>query len=362
MDTAVLLGQVFSTVRSGILGINTRKEILLINPAARALLSLPAPLSPEGRTIDEVLTHHPELIDFLTKILHHRTPVDRAEVRLAGPRSLLLGTSVTPLPHPDGTPWGLVAVFKDLTQIERAGEQAQLKERLAALGQMAAGLAHEMRNPLASIKVTVGLLRKTFAEHPELDRKLRSIIGEVQRLNQTITDCLAFAKPIRFEPRRTRIEEIVDKVLSQAVSLEHTYPFQVIRRFDPETPETWLDAQQLEIVFFNIINNAIDATRQRHGTIIISTGTTARKDGDHAEPFLVVTVRDNGDGIPPARIPMLFTPFFTTKGKGSGLGLANVKKIIDHLHGTIEVTSEVGVGTTFTIRIPVVSDPPALAS
>ena len=279
MDTAVLLGQVFSTVRAGILGINTRKEILLINPAARALLSLPASLSPEGRTIDEVFTHHPELIEFLTTILHHRTPVDRAEVRLAGPRSLLLGTTVTPLPHPDGTPWGLVAVFKDLTQIERAGEQAQLKERLAALGQMAAGLAHEMRNPLASIKVTVGLLRKTLAEHPELDRKLRSIIGEVQRLNQTITDCLAFAKPIRFEPRRARIEEIVEKVLSQVASLEHTYPFQVVRRFDPETPETWLDAQQLEIVFFNIINNAIDATRQRHGTIIISTGTTSREGG-----------------------------------------------------------------------------------
>jgi PAS domain S-box-containing protein len=361
MDTALLLTQMFSTIRAGILAVDTQKQILFINPAACGLLSLPATAPLDGRSVDEVFAHSPQFLAFLSNALHAHTDLDRTEVRLAGPRSVILGITVTPLPHPDGGPWGIVALFKDLTQIERGEEQAQLKDRLAALGQMAAGLAHEMRNPLASIKVTVGLLRKALAEHPELDRKLRSIIGEVQRLNQTITDCLAFARPIRFEPRRARIDEIVEKVLSQVVSLEHTYPFQIVRQFDPETPETWLDAQQLEIVLFNIINNAIDAVRQRHGTIIISTGTTSHEGSEHTEPFLVVTVSDNGEGIPPTRIPTLFTPFFTTKGKGSGLGLANAKKIIDHLHGTIGVTSEVGVGTTFTIRIPLVSDPLALA-
>jgi nitrogen-specific signal transduction histidine kinase len=362
MDTAVLLGQVFSTIRAGILGIDTRKEIFLMNPAARALLSLPANPAPEGRAIEEVLAPYPELVALLTKALHHRTSVDRTEVRVTGQRSLILGATVTPLSHPDGTPLGLVALFKDLTQIERGEEQTQLKDRLAALGHMAAGLAHEMRNPLASIKVTVGLLRKTFAKDPDLDRKLRSILSEVQRLNQTITDCLAFARPIRFEPRRARIEEIVEHVLSQIISFEHTYPFQIVRRFDPATPEAWLDAQQLEIVFYNIINNAIDATRQRHGTIVISTGVTWPPGSEDTNPGLIVTVSDNGEGIPPARIPKLFMPFFTTKNKGSGLGLANAKKIIDHLHGTIEVTSEIGVGTTFTIRIPLVSDALARAS
>ncbi len=362
MDTTVLLMQMVSTIRAGILAVDTRKQILFINPAARDLLSLPVTTPLEGQTIDEIFCHSPQFLTFLSKALHGHTHLDRTEVRLTGPRSVILGVTVTPLPHPDGGPWGIVALFKDLTQIERGEEQAQLKDRLAALGQMAAGLAHEMRNPLASIKVTVGLLRKPLAEHPDLDRKLRSIIGEVQRLNQTITDCLAFARPIRFEPRRARIEEIVEKVLSQVVSLEHTYPFHIVRRFDPKTPEIWLDAQQLEIVFFNIINNAIDAVRQRHGTIIISTGSTSHEDNEDTAPALVVTVSDNGEGIPPTRIPTLFTPFFTTKGKGSGLGLANAKKIIDHLHGAIEVTSEVGVGTTFTIRIPVVFDPLARAS
>jgi signal transduction histidine kinase len=352
----------FSTIRAGVLAVNTAKSILLINPAARTLLSLPTEAHLEGLAVEDVLAPYPPFLAFLLNALQSRTPRDRDEVRLPGPPALTLGATVTPLPPSDGAPTGVVVLFKDLTQIERGEEQAQLKDRLAALGQMAAGLAHEMRNPLASIKVTVGLLRKTHPSDPVLDRKLGSIAREIERLNQTVTDCLAFARPIRFEPRRARIEDIVDKILSQVISLEHTYPFQVVRQFANDTPEVWLDPQQIEIVLFNIINNAIDAMRQRHGTVTISTGTTRPTPGEPGEPNLVVTVSDTGEGIPTERISMVFTPFFTTKGKGSGLGLANAKKIVDHLRGTIEVTSAMGTGTTFTVRIPLVTAPAALAA
>jgi two-component system NtrC family sensor kinase len=180
-------------------------------------------------------------------------------------------------------------------------------------------------------------------------------MGDVNRLNQSVTDCLAFARPIRLEPKYVQINDVLEKVLGQTVSLEHTYPFQVARRFGADLPKTWVDPQQLEIVFFNLINNAIDAVRQRHGTITISTA--ARHDADTGQESLIATIADNGEGIPRDRLPKVFMPFFTTKGKGSGLGLANAKKIVDHLHGTIELSSEPGQGTCFSVHLPVLATP-----
>jgi len=358
-NRTVLLQQVFSNIRTGILVINANKEVLLVNNAARTILDLGAGPC-EGQPLPSVLGEHPHLVAFLSDAVLLQTPLDRAEIQITGRRPMTIGITTTPLSPPDEYQQGVIALLKNLTQIERMEEQAQLKERLVELGQMAAGLAHEMRNPLASIKVMVGLLRKTSAADPDVDRKLRSIMGDVQRLNQSITDCLAFARPIRFDPKHVRIEDILEKVLGQVISLEHTYPFQIIRRFAHNSPKTWVDPQQLEIVFFNLINNAIDAVRQRHGTIIITTGRETWAEASHER--LVVTISDSGEGIPPDRLPKLFMPFFTTKGNGSGLGLANAKKIIENLHGAVEVNSQIGTGTTFTIHIPLLLSPPAQAA
>ena len=353
MSRHLIADHIISNFRAGVLAIDARQHVLLINDAARAILSLDR-AALEGKPIQEVLSDHPGLMTFLSDALTRRLLIDRTEVQLTGRHPLTLGITVTPVAQANGCPEGIVVLFKDLTRIERMEEQAQLKDRLAALGHMAAGLAHEMRNPLASIRVTVDLLRKTSAADSDLDRKLRSILGDVQRLNQSVTDCLAFARPIRVEPQFVQIDDVLEKVLNQVVSLEHTHPFQTIRQFAPDLPRTWVDPQQLEIVFFNLLNNAIDAVRHRRGTIRISTGVERGAQGHDA---LVVMIADNGEGIPPDRLPKVFMPFFTTKGKGSGLGLANVKKIVDHLHGTIDATSEPGVETRFSVRIPVLDTP-----
>ncbi len=352
MDRSATLDLVFAHLRSGVLALDHGRAVLLLNPTGSAILAVD-PERAQGRPYTEAFAAHPPLVEFLADALRINAVLDRAEVQLQSPRRTTLGLTATPLPPATGG--GLVVLFKDLTQVERMEEQAQLRERLMALGQMAAGLAHEMRNPLASIKVTAGLLRKTLAADPDVDRKLRSIMGDVQRLNQSVSDCLSFARPIRIEPKHVRIDDVLDKVLNQTISLEHTHPFETIRRFEPDLPKTWVDPQQLEIVFFNLINNAIDAVRPRRGTIIISTGIEgAGADGAGA---ILVTIADNGEGIPPDRLPKVFMPFYTTKGKGSGLGLANAKKIVDHLHGTIDVISEPGQGARFTVRIPVIATP-----
>lgn len=354
MDRSPILERIFAQLRSGIVAIDRAKRIIVMNPAAGEILDVD-PAAAEGRAFDEVLNGHRHLVEFLSDALKVGTVLDRTEVTIGGPRHHTLGITSTPLPATPEHDGGLVILFKDLTQVERREEQAQLKDRLMALGQMAAGLAHEMRNPLAGIKVAVGLLRKTLNADPDVDQKLRSVMGDVNRLNLSVTDCLAFAKPIRLEPKYVQINDVLDKVLSQTISLEHTYPFQVVRRFRADLPKTWVDPQQLEIVFFNLINNAIDAVRQQHGTITIET--SVHPDNATGQGDLITAIADNGEGIPRDRLPKVFMPFFTTKGKGSGLGLANAKKIVDHLHGTIELTSEPGHGTRFAVRLPIITTP-----
>lgn len=354
MERTALLNHLFSHLRSGILAIDGKRRIVLVNPAAGAILGID-PTASEGRPCDEVLAPHPELLGFVSNAAKVGRVLDRMEIPLGRPPHATLGVTASHVPKAPGWDGGVVLTFKDLSQVERTEEQAQLRERLMALGQMAAGLAHEMRNPLASIKVTVGLLRKTLAGNNDVDQKLRSINSDVQRLSQSVTDCLAFARPIRLDPKYVQINDVLEKVLNQTISLEHTYPFQVIRQLAPDLPKTWVDPQQLEIVFFNLLNNAIDAVRQRHGTIVVSSGLAPHS--PEGRPELITTIADNGEGIPADRLPKLFMPFFTTKGKGSGLGLANVKKIVDHLRGTIEVSSEPGVGTRFSVRLPVVATP-----
>jgi two-component system nitrogen regulation sensor histidine kinase GlnL len=354
MNRSAIIERIFAQLRSGIVAVDRAKRIIVMNPAAGEILDVD-PTTAEGRPFDEALNGHRHLVEFLSDALKVGTVLDRTEVTIGGPRHHTLGVTSTPLPAAPEHDGGLVVMFKDLTQVERREEQTQLKERLMALGQMAAGLAHEMRNPLAGIKVAVGLLRKTPKADPDVDQKLRSIIGDVNRLNQSVTDCLAFAKPIRLEPKYVQINDVLEKVLSQTISLEHTHPFQVVRQFSTDLPKTWVDPQQLEIVFFNLINNAIDAVRQRHGTISIET--SVHRNSATGQDDLVTAIADNGEGIPRDRLPKVFMPFFTTKGKGSGLGLANAKKIVDHLHGTIELSSEPGQGTRFAVRLPVISTP-----
>ncbi len=355
MGHSELVDQLITNVRAGFIAVGKRRDVLVLNPAARAILALTGQTW-EGEPAERVFAAHPSLLGFLDDALLMRTPLDRVELSLTCDNTTKsIGISASPLLDKRGHQLGVVCLFKDITQVERTEEQGQLRERLVALGQMAAGLAHEMRNPLASIKVTVGLLRKTLANEQDIDQKLRSIMGDVQRLNQSVTDCLAFARPIRLDPKHTQVNDILEKVLNQTILLEHTYPFEVIRRFATGLPKTWVDPQQLEIVFFNLINNAIDAVRQRHGTIIISTSVQPGSGKERDQ--LTISISDNGEGIPPDRLPKVFLPFFTTKGKGSGLGLANAKKIVDHLQGTIDVASLPGKETRFSVVLPVTTAP-----
>ncbi len=211
-------------------------------------------------------------------------------------------------------------------------------ERLAALGQLTAGLAHELRNPLASIKGSADLLARSSGDRDSVARELGEIISsEVDRTNLLVTRFLAFARPL--EPQRELVDlaGVIDRAATRA-------GVSIVRDYSKDIPRLSIDPALMEQVFINLLSNAAQASEPGE-PITVATRL--------AENAVEVSVADRGIGIPPDKIETIFNPFFTTKQDGVGLGLAIVAKIVDGHGGKMTVDSEPGKGSTFRISLPV---------
>jgi len=242
---------------------------------------------------------------------------------------------------------GLVIIFEDVTkEIKMENEMRRISE-LAAIGQLAASIAHELRNPLSSIKGAAQYIRKEYEDHAAVREFLDIIIEEVNVLNKVTTEFLDFARPTKFNLRETDINDVLFRTL-QFMQVDITKQgVQVEQELAYDAPRIIADDKQLEQVFRNMVLNALQAMPDG-GTLAVST--CGLPDG------VSVTVADTGTGIPEEKLDQIFEPFFTTKTKGTGLGLAIVKKIIENHGGKIAVKSQVGRGTAFEIFVPLCSD------
>lgn len=216
-------------------------------------------------------------------------------------------------------------------------------ERLAALGQLTAGLAHELRNPLGTIRASAEVLTRQLDSNPEVAREMSGYIrDEVDRMNSLISRFLDFARPLQPKLEPADVNEILDRALAE---LQRTAQQQVsyVRNYSPDLPRILADAQLLERVFCNLIANATEASRPG-GTVALKTRP--------ATGGVDVTIIDRGVGIDKIHMENIFNPFFTTKPTGVGLGLAIVSKIVDLHRARITVESEPGQGTTFRLWLP----------
>lgn len=348
----VFYRRVVEGMRCGILTLNASGELLTVNELGREILEVQEPIK-EARPVRDVLAHHPRLAQVLLDALSMSHLPNRAELELRtrADDGRTIGFTVSHIQHElSGEVEGLAVFFKDLTQVEQREEQERLRDRLAALGQMAASMAHEIRNPLASIDVTATLLRRKLDASDEgAQRLVAKILDEIERLNETVTQGLEFARSISPERVRQPLAPLLDSALAEAESRFPGHGVTIERHFDDATPEVPIDRNFVQQVFVNLAVNAFQAMESR-GTLRVTVRPVARPDlAAHAAEVLVA---DDGPGIPAEVRDKLFYPFVTTKKQGSGIGLAMARKIIECHDGFIDVTSELGEGTTFRVRLP----------
>jgi signal transduction histidine kinase len=345
-------------MRNGVIAFRRDGTLVLMNDEAYRIFALTRQPGDLGHSFAEVLRDRPAVIRVLTGAFELSHLPNRAELRLKD-LDRVIGYTLSQVKDDGGRPIGAVMFFKDLTQVEQLEERERLRDRLASLGEMAAGIAHELKNPLAGIEVMAGLLRRQVPESTDAQSLLADIISEAKLANAIVVEMLEFVRPIRLQVERTDVAEVIHQAVTMADTKATRGAVSVNVAIEPELPLIDGDHHQLCQVFVNLMANAFEAL-EGHGRIDIrvNTGTI---DEDPAlagiEPptsTVIVDISDDGPGVPTELTDKIFDPFFTTKPQGSGLGLAIVRKIVDAHDGRIDVSSS-AAGTRFRVTLPVSS-------
>ncbi len=279
------------------------------------------------------------------------------ETQRKGGTPLLLGVTLTPLLDDRGQKTGMVGMFQDLTKIRAIEEEMKKRERLASIGELAAGMAHEIRNPLAALSGSMQVLSRELKLEEENRRLMEIALKETERLNMIITTFLRYARPMPLNKKRCSLHDLLEDTLSLLRnSPDYRDHISLVTKFTKGKVWMMMDPDQMKQVFWNLVLNAIEAMPQG-GQLTIETRRpkTTPRFADHQPTPSIVEVRfvDTGVGINPKDLERIFYPFFTTKQKGSGLGLSIVHRIVEEHGGQILVESKPGQGTTMTLRLPV---------
>jgi two-component system sensor histidine kinase HydH len=269
------------------------------------------------------------------------------ECPLPDGKSIPMDVSISPLEDDEGTFWGHIILFRDLTEVRNLQREIETSRRLASLGKLAAGVAHEIRNPLSSIKGFATYFRERYRAHPE-DRKTADVmIQEVDRLNRVITQLLDFARPLSVEKKRTSIQNLIHHTLKMIERQAREKNIRLEKVIPQDIGEVEIDPDRISQILLNLYLNALEAMGERGG--ILNVTLSREKD---PSPVLKIAISDTGVGIKKEDLEHIFDPYFTTKASGTGLGLAIVHKIIEAHKGEIRVQSDPGQGTTFSLYIP----------
>jgi PAS domain S-box-containing protein len=339
-----------TNMRNGVLAIDREGRVVMINEEACRILEIAPDGEDSGRHFSDLLRQHHDVVRILAGAYEMSTLPNRAELRLK-PTGKVIGYTLSLVRDERMRVHGAALFFKDLTLVEQAEERERLRDRLAALGEMAATIAHEVKNPLASIEVLAGLVRRQVSDREDLRALLSDIISEAKMANAIVVEVLEFVRPIRLQMDRTSIVKVVEDAIPMA---EH----KIARggtRIDLELPQGLPaiqgDHHQLCQVVTNLLINALEALG---GQGAVRIGARMRPaELEEQVPEIELVVADDGPGIPADVKDRVFDPFFTTKPQGSGLGLAIVRKIVDAHDGRIDVVSAPGGGTAFAVNLPV---------
>lgn len=354
---------IIQSMGSGLITIDLNRNITSFNNGAEELLHFSAD-EVLGRPLEEVFPSESchqlmQIIDDPERGLLNR------EMQLATKDGapVYVGFTVTPRYDSQKRQVGSIISFRDITQIKQMQVEVQRMDRLASMGVLASGIAHEIRNPLAGIKTIAQTLEEEIEVHDPRREYVSRIVRQVNRMDDLLRTIFSYAKPREPQRKLHRLQEIIQEVSAllsnrmraQSVVFRETYP--------PDLPRLFVDFHQIQQVFVNLFLNALDAM-PRGGDLKLESRskiTTIQRVDRRGRPFPVhpksaryveVLVSDTGAGIRPENLPSIFNPFFTTKPQGAGLGLAIVYRIITEHQGDIQVESVVDQGTTFKLLLP----------
>ena len=338
---------VFDNLVSGLATADAENKLLTFNRSAMLITGREGPL-PIGESAPGVLQLPPAFASTLSQDLA-RVRSKRTDYMFKMPAGTIieLGLSVAALPLPDGSR-GYLYTFQDVTDIKRFEQTARLQQRLAAVGEMAAGIAHEIRNPLASMSGSMQMLKQELPLSADQAQLMDIVLKESERLNQTIKSFLAYARPQRFSLTRLDLRAIVQEtamLLRNSPEVGEQHEIDVRKADDAVVVEA--DEGQIRQIVWNLATNGLRAMPDG-GTLCLS----AVHENSSTGRVPVLLVEDEGVGIAPEDVDSIFQPFRGSFGKGSGLGLAIVHRIVTDYGGHIEVRPRAARGTVFRITFP----------
>jgi len=346
---------ILENLTEAVIGVDNGLDIVVFNQSAEKMTEVSRSLV-LGRPVGEVFRRDARLVEMLTKTATEgrlwAEYEERLTRRFSGP--IPVGITTSQVFDGQGVPCGAVALIKDLSGIKSLETATLRKERLAYIGEFAANLAHEIKNPLSGMRGAAQLLSRRIKDE-KLGEYTGVIMREADRLNAIINEMLDFARPGRLNRRPLNIHRVIDSVvlLMQEADADSAPAF--VKNYDPSLPDVFGDEGPLTQVFLNLVKNAREASAAG-GAIVLTTRITTdfqiTNKGGASARTASVEIRDSGAGIKPEDLERIFTPFFTTKPKGTGLGMAISLKIIKEHGGHLAIDSTPGKGTTITVYLP----------
>ena len=330
---------VIENMPSGLITINLNHEITSMNKTAKKILGKDLTRSlPQLTVLIEKQEISKEIISQEVNLVVSQNQIEE--------KTIGLDITASPIRDSENQITGFLLLFKDLTQIKKLKKQVETNRRLAAIGKFAAGVAHEIRNPLSSIKGFATYLGRRYEENSSDKKTADIMVKEVERINRSITQLLEFAKPMSVENKPVDVNDII----AHSLQLVH---HDIVRKkihtkidVNLETPLINTDSQKMNQVLLNLYINAIQAMEE-NGKLTIRV---SKKEQTSA---IEIVIKDNGSGIEEDTLDLIFDPYFTTKPTGTGLGLSIVHTILENLGGSLKVQSTKGIGSCFTVKLPV---------
>lgn len=363
LDQLELLNRnIVQSINTGLITLNNQLEISYINPAVEQISGF-GYRDLEGIHIGDIF---PKIVPYLSisdrggdndDMPQPQKGIDVDFDRRDGTR-LHLGFSQSILKDPGGDEIGLILIFQDLTEFRQMQEQVRRMDRLAVAGELAAGIAHEIKNPLASLSGSIQMLRDEVDFGPMQQRLMDITMREAERLNALVNEFLLFSRPEKAVDRSVEVNEVIEDTLEMFKnSPELSRPIRIEKTL---SKNLWvhIDSQRLQQVIWNLVLNAVQEMKNSGRLSVATAIRTKRGSGDAQEKLAEISISDTGSGILPENQGKVFDPFFTTKDQGTGLGLTIVHRIVENYDGKIFLDSDGRSGTTFTLHFPLAEEDP----